>query len=264
MSQTESQESQPVELGTRRLVAHTRNRVLHVRIDRAEKRNALTQEMYRGIKRAAILADADAELDALCITGSEDVFAVGGDMSGETEDALGLATELDPTDQFPFRHLERCRKIVVAAVNGLCHAGGLDIMLHSDVSVCSDRAKFRIPELLRGAPDPWIAARLACFVGLGRAKYLIFTAQEFDAHEAADMGLVGKVVPHEHFEEAVEHTLECIRKTGPVLRGMIKEDMNRRLPPADVNIFRKTLLSPEMVEGMKAFLEKREPEWPRG
>ncbi|MBW2446412.1 MAG: enoyl-CoA hydratase/isomerase family protein [Deltaproteobacteria bacterium] len=226
-----------VELGSNLLVGHIDARVLHVRIDRAKKKNAMTQEMYRGIKRAAVLADADPELDAL---------------------------ELDPTEQFPFRHLERCRKIVVAAVNGLCHAGGLDLMLHSDVSVCSDRAKFRIPELLRGAPDPWVTSRLALSVGMARAKYLIFTAEEFDAHEAADMGLVGKVVPHEHFEEAVEHALDCIRKTGPETRARMKEDMNRRLPAADINLFRRLLLGPEMIEGMGAFLEKREPDWPRG
>jgi enoyl-CoA hydratase/carnithine racemase len=253
-----------IELGTSLLAARVADRVLHVRIDRAAKRNAMTQEMYRGLKRAAVLADADDELDALCITGSDDVFASGGDMSGHSEDPEGLAHELDPTEQFPFRHLERCRKIVVAAINGLCHAGGLDLVLHSDVSVCSDRARFRIPELLRGAPDPWVASRLALFVGLARAKYLIFTAEEFDAHEAAEMGLVGKVVAHEHFEEAVEHTLECIRRTGPETRARMKEDMNRRLPHADVNLFRRLLLGPEMVEGMGAFLEKRDPVWPRG
>jgi len=101
-------------------------------------------------------------------------------------------------------------------------------------------------------------------VGLARAKYLIFTAEEFDANEAADMGLVGKVVAHEHFEDAVEHTLECIRRTGPETRARMKEDMNRRLPPADVNLFRRLLLGPEMIEGMGAFLEKRDPVWPRG
>jgi len=253
-----------VELGTELLKARVEDRVLHVRIDRARKRNALTQEMYRGLKRAAILADAAAELDALCITGSEDVFAVGGDMSGHSEDPEGLAHELDPTDQCPFRHLERCRKIVVAAVNGLAHAGGIDLMLHSDVSIASDRARFRIPELLRGAPDPWIASRLPLFVGLARAKYLLFTAEPFDAHEAAAMGLVGRVVPHEELDEAVEHTLDCIRRTGPETRARMKEDMNRRLPVADVNLFRRLLLGPEMIEGMGAFLEKREPRWPRG
>ncbi|TFH24654.1 MAG: hypothetical protein E4H03_03010 [Myxococcales bacterium] len=90
-----------VDLGTKFLVAGKKDRVLHVRIDRAEKRNALTQGMYRGLKRAAIIDADDAELD--------------------------------PTEHFPFRHFEQCRKVVVAAVNGLCHAGGLNLVMFSDV-----------------------------------------------------------------------------------------------------------------------------------
>jgi enoyl-CoA hydratase/carnithine racemase len=259
-----SEAADRIELGTRHLEARVTERVMHVRIARPEKRNAITQEMYRGLKRAAVLADGDPELDALCLTGTDDVFASGGDMSGQSEDPEGLAMELDPTDQFPFRHLGRCRKTVVAAVNGLCHAGGLNLVLYSDVILASDRARFRVPELLRGVPDPWMAARLPAFVGLARAKYLLFTAGELDAHEAAAMGLVAKVVPHETLDEAVAHALQAIRRTGPKARADVKEEMERHVPTADINLFRRSLLSPEMVEGMKAFLEKREPSWPRG
>lgn len=253
-----------VDLGSRHLVAHVADGVLHVRIDRSARRNATTQDMYRGLKRAAILADGDAGIDALCLTGTGDWFAVGGDMSGESEDPAGLALELDPTDHFPFRHFERCRKVIVAAVNGACFAGGLDLVLYSDVSVASDRARFCIPELLRGAPDPWIAARLVETVGLARARYLYFTGAEIDAHEAEVMGLVGKVVPHEALGEHVVWVLEQIRQTGPQARSLVKDDINRRLPAPDVNLFRRAIASPEMREGMQAFLEKRRPVWPRG
>jgi enoyl-CoA hydratase/carnithine racemase len=252
-----------VDLGTRFLDARLGDRVLRVRIERPERRNAITQDMYRGLKRASILADGDPEVDALCITGSGDVFAVGGDMSGTSEDPEGLAQELDPTDHFPFRHLARCRKIVVAAVNGICFAGGLNLVLYADVALASERARFRAPELLRGTPDPWMAARLPHFVGEGAARYLLFTAAELDAREAAALGLVGKVVAHEAFEAQVEWTLEQIRLTAPRARALVKNDLNRRLPAPDVNLFRSSLLSPEMVEGMRAFLEKRRPAWPR-
>ncbi len=252
-----------VDLGTRYLRATIADRVLRVQIDRAAKRNAITQDMYRGLKRAAILADADAELDVLCLTGSGDVFAVGGDMSGESEDPHGLAQELDPTDHFPFRHLEQCRKIVVAAVNGLCHAGGLNLVLFSDLAVASDRATFRAPELRRGVPDPWIASRLAEFVGIGAAKYLLFTGAAIDAREAAALGLVAKVVPHDQLAAQVEWTLEQIRLTAPKARAMVKGDLNRRLPSPDAGLFRRSILSPEMAEGFAAFLEKRRPVWPR-
>ena len=252
-----------IDLGSRFLDATVADRVMTVRINRPERRNALTQDMYRGLKRAAILADEDAQLDSLCITGSGDVFAVGGDMSGVSDDPQGLATELDPTDHFPFRHFERCRKIVVAAVNGLCYAGGLNLVLFSDVVVASDRARFRAPELLRGAPDPWIASRLPEFVGLAAARYLLFTGAVIDAGEAAAMGLVGKVIAHEQFDEHLGWVLEQIRLTGPQSRSMIKDHINRRLTVPDVNMFHRSIMSPEMAEGFAAFLEKRSPKWPR-
>ena len=252
-----------VDLGTPHLEASIAERVLHVRIHRPSRRNAITQDMYRGLKRACIIADGDAELDALCITGTGDVFAVGGDMSGASDDPEGLAQELDPTDHFPFRHLEQCRKVVVAAINGLCYAGGLNLVLFSDVSIASERARFRAPELLRGAPDPWIAARLADYVGLGKASYLLFTGAVIDAREAEAIGLVGAVAPHDRFDEQVGWVLEQIRATGPNSRAAVKDDINRRLPAPDVNMFRRSIMSPEMAEGFQAFLEKRPPKWPR-
>ena len=252
-----------IDLGSQHLEAHVAERVLHVRIANPTKRNAISQDMYRGLKRAAILADGDAEIDALCLTGSGDVFAVGGDMSGQSEHPEALAQELDPTDHFPFRHFERCRKVIVAAINGVCHAGGLNLVLFSDLSIASDRATFRAPELLRGAPDPWIAARLAEYVGLGKAKYLLFTGAVIDAAQAAALGLVGKVVAHAQFEAEVQWTLEQIRLTGPRSRAMVKDDINRRLPAPDANMFHRAIMSPEMAEGFQAFFEKRPPRWPR-
>jgi len=256
--------ARPVELGSRFLEAAVEDGVLRVRLARPEKRNATTQEMYRGLKRAAILADGDAEVEVLCLTGTGEWFGAGGDMSGTPEDAAGLAHELDPTDHFPFRHFELCSKVIVAAVNGLCHAGGLDLVLYSDVSIASDRASFRAPELLRGAPDPWLSARLTAQVGLARAKYLLFTGARIEAREAEAMGLVGKVVPHAEFERHVAWALEQIKRTGPRARALLKADVNRRLPQPDVALFRQAIQSPELREGLRAFLEGRAPRWPRG
>jgi enoyl-CoA hydratase/carnithine racemase len=145
----------------------------------------------------------------------------------------------------------------------LCHAGGMDLILHCDVVVASDRARFRVPELLRGIPDPFMSARLAEVVGLARARYLFFTAEEIKAAEAADMGLVGKVVPHAELDAHVAWVLERIASTGPAARAAVKRDLNSRLPAHDVGLFRSAIRSPEMVEGMASFVEKRAPVWPR-
>ncbi|CAN5606406.1 enoyl-CoA hydratase-related protein [soil metagenome] len=251
------------DLGSPHLVAHLDGRVLHLRIDRVERRNAFTQDMYRGLKRAAVWADEQAELDAVCLTGTDRWFGAGGDMSGATTDPEGLAAEWDPTEQFPFRHIERCSKLWVAKVNGLAHAGGLVLTLHCDVTIASDQARFRAPELLRGIPDPFLSSRLAECVGLARARSLLFTAREIDAAEAGAMGLVGQVVPHAELDAATDDVLERIARTGPAARAAVKRDLNSRLPVADVPLFFHAIRSAEMVEGMTSFLDKREPDWPR-
>jgi enoyl-CoA hydratase/carnithine racemase len=254
---------QPIELGTRYLEARVRDGVLHVRINRPQKRNATTQDMYRGLKRAAIIADTTPAIDVLCLTGTGAYFGSGGDMSGEAEDLAGLSSELDPTDHFPFRHLERCRKAVVAAINGICHAGALNLVLFSDVAIASEQASFRAPELLRGAPDPWISARLAAYVGFAAAKYLLFTAAEISARDALALGLIARVVPHAELPRAAEDVCQQIRRTAPQARAMLKDVMTRALPAPDVQMFQRAIYSPELMEGLQAFLEKRPPKWPR-
>jgi enoyl-CoA hydratase/carnithine racemase len=252
------------DLGSRHIIAEVRGRTLHLRIDRAERRNAFAQEMYRALKRAAIWADGQPELDSVCVTGTDRWFAAGGDMGGNSQDSEGLEVEWDATDNFPFRHIERCRKIWVAAINGTCHAGGIVLALHCDVVLASDRARFRVPELLRGIPDPFMAARLAEAVGIVRARWLFFTAAEIDAERAAEMGLIGEVVPHDDLAERTEWVLAQISATGPEARAAIKRDLNARLPQHDTGMFHRSMMSPEMMEGMRAFIEKRPAEWPRG
>lgn len=260
MTQTNSQS---VDLGSPNVVATVSDRILQVRIDRVDRRNAMRQDMYRAVKRAAIRTDGDADIDAMCLTGTDDVFASGGDMSrGGTPDPT-LAAEHDATDHFPFRHLERCRKPVFAAVNGICHAGGLNLVLYSDFSIATDKATFRAPELLRGVPDPYISARLADYVGVGNARWMLFTAAVVDAHEARTMGLIGRVVPDADFADAVAETTGQLRRVAPRTTSSIKEDITRGLRQPDVRIFQRSVMSPEMVEGMAAFIEKREAVWPR-
>jgi enoyl-CoA hydratase/carnithine racemase len=251
------------DLGSRFLVAHVDGRVLHLRVDRVEKRNAFTQDMYRGIKRAAIWADRQPELDAVCLTGTDGWFGVGGDLAGHSDDPEGLATEWDGTDHFPFRHIERCRKIWVAKINGVCQAGGLDLAMHCDVTIASDRARFRVPELLRGLPDPHMSARIVDVVGLARARFLFFTAAEIDAARAEAIGLVGEVVPHDELDARTAWILEQISSTGPIARATVKRDLNAQLRPGDVSLFMVPGLSAEIAEGMGAFVEKRAAVWPR-
>lgn len=257
-------DGEQVDLGSPFLHAVRRDHALWVRIDRVDKRNAMTQDMYRGVKRAAILADRDPGIDVMVLTGTGDVFCVGGDMGGNAIDDPTLAAEWDPTEHFPFRHLERCSAAVIAAVNGICHAGGLDLLLHCDMAIAATSATFRAPELLRGAPDVFMAARLADWVGLGNAKWIMFAMETFSAGRAREMGLVQQTVADERFDVEVDALAAAVGRGAPASRGLVKDEVNRRLRPHDARVFQRSIMSPEMREGMAAFLEGRDPQWPRG
>jgi enoyl-CoA hydratase/carnithine racemase len=252
-----------IDLGSRHLQGSKADGVLRVVLDRPERRNACTVEMYHGIKRAAVLAERDAEVDVLLLTATGDHFCVGGEMGGQHEGGQPLDRETDGLDLTPFVQLERCPKLVLLAVNGMCQGGGLVMTLMSDIAVVSDRATFRVPELLRGVADCYLGARLASRVGMARAKYLLFTAQYFGAAEALAMGLVSRVVPHDQLEAAVAETVGWIRQTGPRARTLLKRDLNRQLPPIDLPMFAESLASAEVREGFQAFVEKRPPAWTR-
>jgi enoyl-CoA hydratase/carnithine racemase len=254
---------QRVDLDSKYLEGTVDDGALRVVINRPERRNACTIEMYHGIKKAAVLADRDPAIDALVLTGSGDVFCVGGEMAGQHEGGGRMDRETDGLDLLPFRQLESIRKIVVCAVNGLCQGGGLNMVLCSDIAVASNRATFRAPELLRGIADPFLPARLPGRVGVALAKYLLFTAVVIDAAEAERIGLIAKVVPHEGLSEHVDWVLEQIRLTGPLARAAVKQDINRHIPNFDIPMFAASMRTSEFDEGIKAFIEKRPPKWPR-
>src|SRR5881628_2020866 len=252
-----------VDLGSRHLHASRVDGVLRVVIDRPERRNALTVEMYHGLKKAAVLAERDPALDVLLVTAAGDWFCVGGEMGGKHEGGTGLDRETDGIDLLPFVQFERCPKIVVMGINGACQGGGLNMTLTSDLAIAVERATFRAPELLRGVADCYLGARLATRVGIARAKLLLFTAAEVTAAEALAMGLVARVVPHAELEAAIAETIERIRQTGPQARAALKRDLNRQLPAIDFTMFMASLASDEVREGFAAFVEKRPPAWTR-
>jgi enoyl-CoA hydratase/carnithine racemase len=254
-------EDHSVDLGSAHLRATREAGVLRVVIDRPQRRNALTIEMYHGLKKAAVLAERDPGVDVLVVTSTGEYFCVGGEMGGQHEGGPQLDRETDRFDLLPFVELERCPKIVLMAINGMCQGGGLNMTLMSDLAVVSERATFRAPELLRGVADCFLGARLASRVGLARAKYLLFTAQSITAPEALAMGLVSRVVPHEQLDAAVAETIQWVRQTGPRARTALKRDLNRHLPAIDYPMFAESLASDEVREGFAAFVEKRPPRW---
>jgi enoyl-CoA hydratase/carnithine racemase len=230
-------------------------------IDRPEARNAFTPAMYFGIKKAVHLVNQDPELRAMIIIGTGDVFSAGGDLGGRTEPGDEPVPDIGH-DMLPFLTIRDSRAPVVAAVNGICQAGGLLVAMVADVCVASDRATFRVPELLRGVVDATYAAVLPAHVGIAVARDLLLTARRFDAEEAVRMGLIARVVPHDHLREAAVQAVGEILQTGPIARAHVKRMLNDRYGLIDYQtMFASLAESPEPREGMLAFMEKRAPNW---
>lgn len=230
-------------------------------VDRPDRRNAMTPAMYFGVRYASQHVDGDDRLAGMILTGTGDVFIPGGDMggAGATDSWSGLAhLGMEVT---PFDTLRQTVKPVVCAVNGLCQGGGLMIAMLSDIAVASERATFRVPELLRGIADTHYAQILARQIGPARTRDLLFTGRVLDAHEACDWGLVSRVVPHEDLIEAATEALQAICQTAPDARLDIKRTLDGYYGLYDRIGMAASLRGPEMAEGWRAFKERRPPSW---
>jgi enoyl-CoA hydratase/carnithine racemase len=249
------------DLGTPALHFEREGSIAWCVIDRPHARNALTPGMYYGIKRAVGLVNQDPDLAALIITGVDDVFAPGGDLGGRSEEGEAPLDALG-SDVLPFLTVRDSRAPVISAVNGLCQGGGLLIAMMSDIAVASDRATFRVPELLRGIIDATYAAVLPAHVGVAVARDLLLSARRFDAAEAVRLGVITRVVPHDDLRAAALEAARQVLQTAPDARLHTKRMLSERYGTIDYQtMFWGLEHSPEPREGMQAFMEKRPPSW---
>ena len=249
-------------LGTPYLSFERQGPIAVCTIDRPDARNALTPAMYFGIRYAVGRVNQDPELAGLLITGVGDVFAPGGDMTGGggVDDwiTFGAALGMDVT---PFDAVRTSSKPIVSAVNGLCQGGGMQIALCSDLSVVSERATFRVPELFRGYADTYYSQMLVRLIGPVRTRDLMFTGRVLSAQEALDWGLVTRVVPHDDLFAVARDLLAQSCRTAPRARNVIKSSIDNYLGLYDRIGMTSSLMDAEAREGVRAFKERRSPDW---
>ncbi|MEZ5169995.1 MAG: enoyl-CoA hydratase/isomerase family protein [Acidimicrobiia bacterium] len=238
--------------------------VASIVIDRPERANALTMEMYEALNCSLWEAELDDSADVITITATGDEYFVpGGDLSSGADDwerdVSGRLAHVE--GDFPYPTFERISKIVITGVNGMCQAAGIVIVLVSDLVVASENASFKVPEALRGLVEPFVPARLPSHVGLAKARWMMYTGEEMSAVDAERFGLVGKVVPHDDLGAAVDDAVAAVRRTGPEARARYKRLLTEAQPPFRYEEFFDQMRSPEAVEGMRSFTEKRPPSW---
>jgi enoyl-CoA hydratase len=185
------------------------DRVLTVTIDRPDAKNALTLAMRQALERLAAAVDADDAVDVVVLTAVDPVFSAGADI----KEIAALGSALPSTN--PGAALRGIDKPVLAAVNGACVTGGLELALSCDLILASDRARFADTHARLGVLPRWgMSALLPRAVGLAKAKELTATGAFVDADEALRIGLVNAVVPHADLGARV-HDLAAAIAAGP-------------------------------------------------
>lgn len=243
-----------------------RDGVLDIGLNRPDKKNALTADMYQSLVAALHLGNSNASVRVILIHGTEAVFTAGNDLS----DFL----ERPPSDpNAPVMQLLRLLpdigKPMLAAVGGAAVGIGTTLLLHCDYVVAADNARFQLPFVNLGlCPEAGSSLLLPLLVGQRRAAELLILGEPFAAEQAREMGLVNKVVaPEELLATANDVAGKFAARPAAAVRlskQLMKshwQDTLRQAVATEAQAFAQRLSSPEAKEAFQAFLEKRQPDF---
>lgn len=244
--------------------------IARITIDRPDKLNALTLQMYDDLGHAFDQARDDDRVGVVVLTGAGDrAFCVGADLHESIPALAAGRFDISRWDGAHQKHTS-LHKPVIAAVNGLCLGGGFEIMLSTDLRICSDRARFALPEVGIGVvPAGGTLTRLTRQVSYAHAMELLLLGDQVDAAEAFRMGLVNRVVPHEQvLDAALETAGRLLSRSGTALE-IIKSGVRQLADMPAAAAFhaealygQKAFASPDAAEGLAAFAERRPPCFP--
>ncbi|MGH8704698.1 MAG: enoyl-CoA hydratase [Burkholderiales bacterium] len=250
------------------ILTEIRDRVLRIEIARPDKKNALTQDMYRAMADALASADADPGVRVALIHGARDCFTAGNDLRDFLE--RPPHAENSPVSGF-LRTLPAFSKPLVAAVNGAAVGIGTTMLLHCDLVYAAPGARFQLPFVPLGlVPEAGSSFLLPYIAGYQRAAELLMLGQPFGAEKALSAGFVTEIVPEGELFERARAAALALAALPPAAVRATKALMRRRFGARTTEameeegiVFRERLASPEAKEAMTAFFEKRKPDFSR-
>ena len=232
-----------------------------------DKQNVIDFQMMDELSRALEELEHRPEISTIVISGSGEHFSAGVDIPAHTPDKV--ETMLKKFND-AIRRLIRSMKVSVAVVRGYCLGGGAELAMACDIVFTTESAHWGFPEIKLGCYPPVAAAALAGVVGQKRAAELILTGRTFDGREAAHLGLANRAVPAgKEFTDAVSQCEQRLRALSPAALAHAK----RALYAWDASHFEKGLMRAEEIylkelihtedaqEGIRAWMEKRQPAW---
>jgi enoyl-CoA hydratase/carnithine racemase len=254
-----------------------------VTLSRPDRLNAWTDRMGREVRHAMAQAEADGHVAAILLTGAGRGFCAGADMQmlgalasgGDPTDSGAPSLDADPGDpdagpsfRGQYSYFASIPKPVIAAINGPCAGMAVPISLFCDIRFASDRASFTTSFARRGLVAEWgVSWILPRLVGVANALDLLLSARKIDATEAARMGLVNRVVPHDELiPMARAYATELATQCSPTSMALIKREVYAHLARTEdeaeteaVKLMLESFQRPDFVEGVASFVEKRPP-----
>lgn len=238
-----------------------------VKLNRPKVLNALSTDLMEELVTCMTELDKNPEVRVIILTGNERAFAAGADIA-----QMVTANPIDQINDQRFRTWEMLRLItkpVIAAVNGFALGGGCELAMSCDLIIAGDDAKFSQPEIKIGTiPGAGGTQRLTRAIGKSKAMMMVLTGDMVDADTAYNWGLVAKVVPAQALLQETFELAKTIADRAPVAVRLAKEAVNKSFEMTlkdgmdfERRNFYLTFSSLDQKEGMKAFMEKRSPEY---
>ncbi|EMA57220.1 3-hydroxyacyl-CoA dehydrogenase/enoyl-CoA hydratase family protein [Halorubrum lipolyticum] len=247
------------------------DRVGHVEIDRPHRMNTISGELLDELADAIDRLDADDEVRAILLSGAGDrAFSAGADVQSMAAGGAEpiTAVELSRQGQQTFGKLEASDKPVVAAIDGYCLGGGMELATAADMRIASERSELGQPELDLGLLPGWGGTqRLARIVGEGRAKEIILTADRYDAETMADYDFVNEVVPDDELDERARDLAEQLAGGPPIAQKYTKRAIHAGRTDGEAGLeveamgFGHVMNTDDLMEGITAFMGDGEPEF---
>ncbi|MBS1676373.1 MAG: enoyl-CoA hydratase/isomerase family protein [Actinobacteria bacterium] len=235
-------------------------------LDRPGHINAYTTEMYREIRLATRIAEADPEVAVIVFSAAGDVFGVGGDLNEMLEyldDGPPHERVFRYQDDLPFATIRGCRKPTIAAIRGTCVGGGFGLATACDVVIAAEGTRVGIPEAKVGLIDGLAIARLFAQMPLPALKYLLFSGSLIDAREAWRLGLVLECVPADDLLARAWEVAAEFAATSPAAIRAYKKIFRSYDRPDHLDEMIELLLGdPEAADRMRALVRHRDDQRP--
>ena len=244
----------------------------HIVINNPDRHNAVSKDMYEAAAAQAEAMASDDNVRLLMLRGAGGkAFASGADISKfekERNSAEQVAAYQAATAQF-YSNVFNFPKPTIAYIQGYCIGGGMALAVACDLRICEDKSRFAVPAAKLGLGYGFDGvARLNALVGPSMVKEIFFTARQFSAQEAYDMGLVNRVLPAHMLPAYAEDYSRRIAENAPLTVGSIKaitQDLQKPESERDLDrlaaMVKACFDSEDYKEGRRAFMEKRKPQF---